>query len=77
MAQMTIRNIDDGAYARLKEQAKRNHRSLEAEVRSILEGAAKPDLAELRERLRGFRERVAATYDGDVTADIREERDRR
>jgi len=77
MAQMTIRNLDDTTYARLKEQAKRNHRSLEAEARAILESAAKPDLAALRERLQGFRARIAATYDGDVTAAIREERDSR
>jgi len=77
MAQMTIRNLDDAAYARLKAQAKRNHRSLEAEARAILENAATVDLDELRERIRARRERMAAYYTGDVTADIREERDSR
>jgi plasmid stability protein len=77
MAQMTIRNLDDAAYARLKAQAKRNHRSLEAEARAILEGAIKPDRAALIQRIRERRNRMSAYYEGDVTADIREERDSR
>lgn len=40
MAQLTVRNLDDEAYARLKQRAKTNKRSLEAEVRQILERAA-------------------------------------
>jgi antitoxin FitA len=77
MAQMTIRNLDDAAYARLKAQAKRNHRSLEAEARAILEDAANADRAALLQRIRERRNRMAAYYEGDVTADIREERDSR
>jgi plasmid stability protein len=77
MAQMTIRNLDDTAYARLKEQAKRNHRSLEAEARAILEGGTKSDRGVLLERIRERRNRMAAYYEGDVTADIRQERDSR
>ena len=36
MANVTIRNLDDRVVARLKERAKANNRSLEAELREIL-----------------------------------------
>jgi plasmid stability protein len=37
MATITVRNLDDAVYERLKREAKSNHRSLEAEVRLRLE----------------------------------------
>jgi antitoxin FitA len=40
MAQILVRDLDPAVVERLKQQAKRNHRSLQAEVRAILEGAA-------------------------------------
>lgn len=40
MATLTIRKLDDKVYARLGERAKRNNRSLEAEVRTMLEERA-------------------------------------
>ena len=33
MATITVRNLDDTVYERLKREAKANHRSLEAEAR--------------------------------------------
>lgn len=36
MANMTVRNLPDEVHERLRAQAETNHRSLEAEVRSIL-----------------------------------------
>lgn len=36
MANVTIRNLDDGVVEALKARAKENHRSLEAELRRIL-----------------------------------------
>ena len=36
MANLTIRNIDDDVVFALKKRARRNHRSLEAELRDIL-----------------------------------------
>ncbi len=58
MANLTIRNLDDDVVADLKAQAKRNSRSLEAELRHVLTQAAKQ-----RERLSAFvaaAERIAA-----------------
>jgi len=40
MAQILIRNLDDALVARLKERARQNHRSLQAEVKALLEQAA-------------------------------------
>lgn len=36
MANLTIRNLDDEVYARLKQRAKASNRSLEAELRAVL-----------------------------------------
>jgi plasmid stability protein len=39
MAQLLVRNIEDGVKARLQRRAKRNGRSMEEEVRDILRAA--------------------------------------
>lgn len=75
MAQMTVRNIDDGCMKRLKERARLNKRSLEAEVRDILEKAARPGREEFFEWSREFRNRLRHRYTGDSTAEIRQDRD--
>ena len=40
MAQILVRGLDDTLVARLKERAKLNHRSLQGEVKAILEETA-------------------------------------
>jgi plasmid stability protein len=40
MAQILVRDLDDALVARLKERARQNHRSLQGEVKAILEEAA-------------------------------------
>jgi len=40
MAQILVRDLDDALVARLKERARDNHRSLQGEVKAILEEAA-------------------------------------
>ncbi|MDO4899688.1 hypothetical protein [Actinomyces sp.] len=43
MATLTIRNLDDGTHARLRQLAAQHNRSVEAEVRHVLdEAAARP-----------------------------------
>ena len=76
MAQMTIRNIDDALYARLKARAKVNGRSLEGEVRYILDRAARGERSALARRAALVRARLEGRYSGDATADIRADRDR-
>jgi plasmid stability protein len=77
MAQLTVRNLDDQVYARLKERAKANKRSLEAEARAILEANAVTDRAEFARWAEEFRKQVKPGKPGEVTAWIREDRDRR
>lgn len=43
MSLLTIRNLDEGVKQRLRERAARNKRSMEAEVRAILEAAVVRD----------------------------------
>lgn len=76
MRQLTIRNVDEGLYKRLQERARINHRSMEAEVRTILKQAANPDRAEIARRAAAMRARLAGRYTGDVTVEIRKDRDR-
>jgi len=78
MATVTIRNLDDGVVSKLKEQAKANHRSLEAELRELLSSEVRR-----REQMRRFRaraRRIAAMTpeipQTDSTRLIREDRNR-
>lgn len=76
MRRMTIRNIDETVYRRLHQRARLNQRSLEAEVRVILDEACKPDREDVARRARDLRARVKGRYTGDATADIRADRER-
>ena len=76
MPQLTVRNIDEQVYRRLKDRARINRRSLEAEVRTILDQAALPDRTEVVKRANEFRQRLVGRYIGDATAEIRADRDR-
>jgi len=77
MASVTIRNLDDEVVARLKNRAKANKRSLEAELRETLTRSAG---SMTREELIAFAKRVAAQTPDvpqtDSTELIREDRDR-
>lgn len=51
MADVLIRNIDKNTLSKLKERAKENNRSLQEELKELVEFHAKPDLAETRNRV--------------------------
>ena len=76
MASVTIRNLDDEVVARLKERAKANKRSLEAELREILTRSAEvmteDEFRQLAERISAMTPDVPQT---DSTLLIREDRD--
>ncbi len=77
MATLTIRNLNDSVVDKLKQRSKTNHRSLEAEVRALLEEAAKPDyitLRDLAERLAALSPR--SPHGTDSVELLREDRDR-
>ncbi len=56
MANITIRNLDDGVKTRLRERAARHHRSMEEEVRVILLAAVNGPPAGPRDLARFTRE---------------------
>jgi len=77
MSQLLVRNLNDDVVASLKQRAKLNHRSLQAEVTHILENAVKAQntvfwgsAIEIRENL------SAAKYSFSDSADlVREDRE--
>jgi len=82
MATLTIRNLDDAVVEKLKLKAKANNRSLEAEVRVVLETSAKKPsrrevLAELDRIAAMTPKGVKQTDSVELLRETREERMRR
>ena len=74
MPALHVRDLDDALIAALKERARRNHRSLQGEVQSILEAAAveenpTPPRSRRRLRLRTVRVGRPSTFSRDVIYD--------
>ena len=79
MAQILVRKLDEEVVKRLKELASENGRSLEAEVRVILEEAANSpqlDMAAARARIEELQKRFEGRPFPDSADLIREDRDR-
>jgi len=78
MAQILVRDLEPAVVQRLKDRARRNHRSLEAEARLILT-SAEPDRQAFAEAIRfaaEMRRKTAGKISGDSADLIREDRDR-
>lgn len=58
MATVTIRDLDDKIVARLKDRAKNNNRSLEAELRELLSSVVREQ--ERKKRFLAKADRIAA-----------------
>lgn len=74
MPALSVRNLSDEVYDRLKKMARRSHRSLQEQVKTILEretllAADAPTTLKWRDQLRG-------RAWGDIVADVRRERSR-
>lgn len=79
MAQILVRNMDEEVIERLKKRAKEDGRSLQTEVKSILEKAAyepKVDMETARKMCEEFRRRFKGRKFPDSVELIREDRDR-
>jgi len=79
MAQILVRNLDDETVKRLKKRARDAGRSLQAEVRKILEQEAntpKLDMKAARELCEKFRRRFKGRKFPNSVDLIREDRDR-
>jgi plasmid stability protein len=79
MADVLVRNLDDAVLKRLKTHARREGRSLQAEVSRILTRAAETpqvDPETARKMLDRFRRRFHGRRFSDSAAILREDRDR-
>lgn len=77
MPQVLIREVDQAVVDRLKDRAKRNGRSLEAELRLVLADAAKLTPSEFLEEVGEIQKRFAGRVFPDSADLIREDRDNR
>ena len=80
MATINVRQLDDDVVRRLKRRASSNNRSLEGEVRHILESAAAADMEARRAAFLALSDRLRRATEGrkQTPAEdlIREDRDR-
>jgi plasmid stability protein len=79
MADVKIRNLDDGVVHAFRTRAKANGRSLEEELRQTLAEVLRQGRLAHAEKLRKLREDIRAEFgeQSDSTPLIREDRDRR
>lgn len=73
-----IRNIDEKTLEKLKKKAAANNRSLQEELKELLEMHAGPDIEEVRKMVKDNLEkyRKEGRKFSDSTKDIREDRER-
>lgn len=79
MAQILVRNLEPDVVKRLKKRAQDNGRSLQSEVKMILEQAANAptvDMETARKLCEQFRRRFKGRHFPDTVQLIREDRDR-
>lgn len=76
MAFVLIRDLNEATVERLKARAKRNGRSLQAELHLIVERAAAADIGEARETAAGIRRKLAGRKHSDSTALVADDRRR-
>jgi len=76
MAQILIRNLDTAVVDRLKKRAECHGRSLQTEVKGILEEAAAADPAGARALAARIRRRFSGRRFGDSTKLVRDDRRR-
>lgn len=74
MAQILIRNLDNSTLEKLKIRAAQNGRSLQSEVRMILDEAAQMDLQTARLTVARIREMLKGRPTSDSVDLLREER---
>jgi len=76
MAQIVVRGLDDQLVERLKKQAERNGRSLQSEIKMILQQASRVDMEAAQELADRIRSRLGDRKFDDSAELIREDRER-
>ncbi len=76
MGRVLVRNLDDAVVERLKRRASQNGRSLEGELRHILEQAAEANMTEARRLAGQIRRKLAGRQHSDSAQMLAEDRGR-
>ncbi len=76
MKALTIRNVDEQVYQRLQEMARVNKRSLQAQIRLILEREVQLAGGSQLHQAQEWRQRLVDRPWGNIVDDIRRERER-
>ncbi|MFH1739891.1 MAG: Arc family DNA-binding protein [bacterium] len=76
MPQVLVRDLDKETIERLKERARSHGRSLQAELKHILEAAARPCMKDFRAAVARIQKRFAGRVFSDSTDLIRQDRER-
>ena len=76
MPQLLVRDLDTGTMEQLKLRAQRNGRSLQGEVKVILEAAATYSMREARDVAEQWRRQLASGVFRDSAETIRVDRER-
>jgi plasmid stability protein len=77
MANLLVRNLDEGVLRELKASAKAHGRSLQAEIHEVLRHASARRLAETRRLSARWLKRLRGSTQSDSVGLIREDRDTR
>jgi plasmid stability protein len=77
MANVFVRDLDEGVLRQLKAAAKAHNRSLQAEIHEVLHRASARNLAETRRLSARWLKRLRDTSQSDSSVTIREDRERR
>ena len=77
MKTMTVREVPDEVYAVIRREAEANHRSLQEQVRYVLEKEARLRDGGFASAARQWRSKLAGRKLGDAVQDIRAGRARR
>ncbi|MBK7423603.1 MAG: ribbon-helix-helix protein, CopG family [Propionivibrio sp.] len=76
MKALSIRNLPDDVYEALKKMAADNHRSMQEQVRCLIEREARLARGSGLEVARAWRLRLAGRSLGDTVEDVRQDRER-
>jgi len=76
MAQLLIRNLEPEVIKRLKLRAKQHHRSLQGELKSIVEAATKLTIEEAKTASKTWHKRLTGHAFSDSAKHLREDRNR-
>lgn len=76
MPQILVRDLDPTVIKKLKSRARHHHRSLQAELKDVLEQAAAMNVTDIRGRVKRIRAMFEGRAFGDSSALIRRDRAR-